>query len=143
MSTTKFDTTRHTLALAMRRPQWQRLITSIHKAQEAKGYDGRQFGKDEMRFFGARLIGTPVEKVARSKDPREFECYWVERTSVEHSDETVSVRYTLKAVYGDDLANVHMIAESEWFAPSGDMDETTALDFVKRSHFQTGRPTNA
>lgn len=136
----KLDTTRRTLAQVKRSPQWQRLIISIHNAQEAKGYEGRQFGADEMRFFGATLIGVPVEKVAPA-GPKDFAAYWVERQSLEHSDESTSVRYVLKSVHGDDLATVYAIDESEWFAPSGDMDQATALDFVRRANFQTGRAT--
>jgi hypothetical protein len=151
MTTQTPDTTRRTLADARRAPQWQRLIDSIHKAQAAKGYAGRQFGEAEMGFFGSTLIGLPVEKPGRGYTPRaaDFAAYWVERQETDHSDGTVSVRYVLKAVYGDDLANVHTIAsstddatEAEWAAsvdPTPEWDAATALDFVRRAAFQTGR----
>lgn len=139
-----YDTTRRTLAQARRIPAWQRLIDSIHKAQEAEGYAGRQFGADEMRFFAETLIGVPVEKVnPRTMDARDFAAYWVARQVTDHSDGSQSVRYVLKVVYGDNLANVHTIADSGFGAesvnPSAGWEEATALDFVKRAHFQGER----
>lgn len=133
-----------TLAQARRMPQWQRLIDSIHKAQEAKGFAGRQFGADEMRFFGETLIGKPVEKVASGYTPsaKDFAAYWVARQETEHSDGSHSVRYVLKAVYGDNLAWVYTIAETEFsdesVNPTAEWDESTALEFVRRAQHQTG-----
>lgn len=120
-------------------PQWQRLIDSIHKAQDAAGYDGRQFGPDEMRFFGASLIGKPVERIARSKSPRDFGAYWVERQTLTHSDESVTVAYALKAVYGDALHKVETIAREELVSPTPAADAAMALDFVRRAHSVAGR----
>lgn len=151
MNAPTYDTTRRTLAEARRSPQWQRLIDSIHSAQAAKGYAGRQFGEAEMRAFGATLIGMPVEKVGHGYTPRaaDFAAYWVERQETEHNDGTTSVRYVLKAVYGDDLANVNTIADTltdgtpaEWAAsvdPTPEWDAATALDYVRRAQFQAGR----
>jgi len=140
------DAKRRTLAQAKRSPQWQRLIDSIHKAQEAKGYPGRQFGAAEMRYFGATLIGMPAERVNwGTRNPQDFAAYWVERQAFDHSDGSQSVRYVLKVVYGNDLANVNTITQSDetesTFDPSPEWDATTALDFVRRAHSQTGRPT--
>jgi hypothetical protein len=148
------DHTRRTLAQARRSPQWQRLIDSIHKAQAAKGYDGRQFGAAEMEHFGETLVGMPVERTVSSyradtlaERRAGFAAYWVARQVNNHSDETESVRYVLKAVYGDDLANVHTIAEETAHTTGYDgtgtvltpeWDAVTALDFVRRAAFQTG-----
>lgn len=150
---TTLDTTRRTLAQARRMPQWQRLIDSIHKAQEAKGYPGRQFGADEMRSFGETLIGKPAEYIGRGYTPRaqDFAAYWVARQETDHSDGATSVRYVLKAVYGDDLANVHTITDSNeamelrgepWETcvdPSPEWEAATALDFIRRANNQAGR----
>lgn len=137
------DTARHTLAQARRMPQWQRLIDSIHKAQEAKGYDGRQFGKGEMSFFGETLIGKPAEV----NGPNGFAAYWVARQVTDHSDGSESVRYTLKAVYGDDLANVHTIKDTtedgtpfeDTLNPSAEWDARKAREYIARASHQIGR----
>ncbi len=124
-------------------PQWQRLIDGIHAAQAAAGYDGRQFGADEMRFFGASLIGKPSERVDyRTRDPRDFDAYWVERQSLTHSDASVTVAYALKAVYGDALHKVETIAREELVSPTPAEDAAIALDFVKRAHSVAGRAAN-
>lgn len=142
MSTTPndIDTTRRTLAQARRIPAWQRLIDSIHAAQAAKGYAGRQFGKDEMRAFGETLIGKPVEKVGAMDKPENFAAYWVARQVFDHSDGSQSVRYVLKVVYGDNLANVHTIADARLSdAEDAAEDERTAREFIRRAQHQTGR----
>ncbi|WP_217181599.1 hypothetical protein [Streptomyces sp. AC495_CC817] len=142
------DTARRTLAQARRMPQWQRLIDSIHKAQEAQGFPGRQFGADEMRFFGETLIGKPVEVNTRDAATPEaarrgFAAYWVARQVTDHRDGSQSVRYVLKAVYGDDLASVFTIAETDHsddsVNPSPEWDAATALEFIRRANHQTGR----
>lgn len=124
---TVYDTDRHTLAQAKRMPQWQRLITTVHKAQEAAGYEGRQFGQAEMQHFGSTLIGKPVERVARGK-VTEFRVYWVERQT-----NGSSVRYVLKSVGGGDLRNPETIVDRFLEDPSAEDDEATALEFVKTS----------
>jgi hypothetical protein len=134
------DTTRRTLSQVRRMPQWQRLIDSVHKAQELAGYDGRQFGRDEVEHFGSTFIGKPVEHVARqSRKPEDFAASWVERQAVEMSGETF-VTYVLKTVYGDALAEVKTINRSEPAAgltPS--QDAALAAEFVSRSMWVAGR----
>lgn len=134
------DTTRRTLAQAKRMPQWARLITSIHNAQEAKGYAGRQFGPAEMRHFGETLIGKPVERTDRHypAKPEHFAAYWVARQTFTHSDGTEDVTYALKAVYGHDLADVRPIDRQTLTDPTAAEDEALALDYVRRAAFQTG-----
>lgn len=144
---TNHDTTSRTLVQAYRMPQWQRLIDSIHAAQASKGYPGRQFGKGEMEWFGATLIGKPAVRPASANC--EFAAHWVERQSYEHSDGSESVRYVLKSVYGDNLAEVHTI--SEWpMTKSGyaasvnitpEKDAKVAAEFVKRALHQIGEVT--
>lgn len=139
--TTTPDTTRRTLAQAKRMPQWQRLITTVHKAQEAQGYEGHEFGAAEMKHFDATLIGRPVTTVVLSSSTKEeFECYWVERASFEHSDRTCSITYRLKAVYGTDLATVVKVDASEiMHNPTTEEDQATALEFVRRARTLAGR----
>jgi hypothetical protein len=144
MSNEKPDTTRRTLAQARRAPQWQRLIDSIHKAQAAKGFEGRHFGAAEMESFGETLIGMPAEVGAYRGN---FAAYWVARQDFEHSDGTHTVTYKLRAIYADDLADVQTIADAsasdaytdaETAAYTPEWDAATALDFVRRARFQTG-----
>jgi hypothetical protein len=126
-------TRRRTIAEAMRVPEWRELIESVHAGQEAAGYDGRQFGPDEMRFFGATLVGTPWPL------PYSRRVYWVERTSLLHSDESTSVRYALKVWDGDTPAKVETIAE-EFIGqdPTPEVDDMAARVFVERAAFQIG-----
>lgn len=131
-------TTRRTLAQAMRMPQWRRLIDSVHQAQAAQGFEGRQFGKDEMRFFGSSLIGKPVTHVQKTAD--EFSAYWVERQELELSDGAHSVRYVLKAIYGDNLANVRTITMSPILMdPTPAADASTAAEFIARARNLAGK----
>jgi hypothetical protein len=132
------DTTRRTLAQARRMPQWARLMYSIHNAQAAKGYAGRYFSAAEMKFFNETLIGKPVELVAHTKDPRDFSAHWVARQVFENADGGVSVRYALKAVYGDNLANVNTLDELHLEDPTTAEDQAAAAEYVRRANFQTG-----
>lgn len=131
------DTTRRTVAQARRMPAWQRLITTVHAAQEAKGYEGRQWGAQEVRYFRETLIGKPVELAANSWRT-EFACYWVVRQVNEHSDGSESIRYALKAVYGDDLANVRTIDDAWAGGNDSAEDERLAREFITRAQHQTG-----
>ncbi|WP_162815527.1 hypothetical protein [Microbacterium arborescens] len=134
------DTTRRTLSQVRRMPQWQRLIDSIHKAQEAAGYDGRHFGRAEMRAFGATLIGKPAEHVAyATRKPEDFGAYWVERQTLTHSDDSVTVDYVLKAVYGDALERVETIARESMHQPTPAQDAAMAADFAARAQAVAGR----
>jgi hypothetical protein len=135
------DTTRRTLAQVDRCPQWQRLIVSIHKAQEKKNYAGRQFGAAEMRHFGETLIGMPVEYVDRHSPakPEHFSAYWVARQTFTHSDGAESVTYALKAIYGDDLAEVYGIDRLDLTDPTPAEDAAAALDYMRRANLQIGR----
>ena len=144
MNANQKATQRRTLAQARRAPQWQRLIDSIHKAQEAAGYAGRQFGEAEMQHFSAELVGMPQEVGAYRG---QFAAYWVERTVFEHSDGTESITYALKCVYGDNLASVERIADATAHttgydgaepAATPEWEAATALDFINRAKFQTG-----
>ena len=130
------DTKRRALAQARRMPVWQRLIDSIHLAQTRAGYDGRHFGPEEMRHFGATLIGKPAENVGTT--PADFAAYWIERQALTHSDGSASVSYVLKAVYGDNLADVHTISRADMLDPSPEAEAATALDYVRRAHSQAG-----
>lgn len=129
-------TTRRTVSQARRAPQWARLIDTIHKAQEDAGYAGRQFGADEMRFFGASLVGMPWEM------PQGRRAYWVERQSNEHSDGSVSAVYVVKAWDASAPANVETIHRpdvAEYLTdPTAAEDEAAALDAVRRAAFQVG-----
>lgn len=127
---TATDTTRRTVTEARRAPQWQRLIDSIHKAQEAKGYAGRMFGADEARFFGLTLIGMP--------STRSDAAYWVERHSLTHSDESITVAYMLKVVYYDNLAQPHTVAEIMLEDTTPEQEAETATEYVARAGWQTG-----
>ena len=160
------DVTRRRLLLARKSPQWQRLIDTIHKAQEARGYESRHFAPDVLESFGETLVGFPAEVPASAG--REFAAYWVVRQVTSYayplrsSDRgSSSVRYVLKAVYADDLAHVHTIAD-EWRNCEFDADddsapgtyfatpslsereelraweERTARDFVARKNHQNG-----
>lgn len=130
-----------TLAEARRAPQWQRFIDTLHKAQEAAGYDGRQFGKAEMQHFGALLVGMPQEA------PRGRAVFWAERTVFEHGDGTESITYALKSWHAEDPANVDRIADATAHTTGYDgagtvatpeWDAATALDFARRAAFQVG-----
>ncbi len=123
----------YTLAQAHKVVQWERLIVTIHKAQEAANYAGRQFGADEMRFFGASLIGLPREMRHGNR------VYWVERQTMEHSDHSESVSYALKVWDSSDAKNVETIERSEpLFDPTPAEDQALALDFARRAAFQVG-----
>lgn len=120
------DTTLRTIAEARRAPQWARLIDSIHAAQEAQGYPGRQFGATEMQFFGASLVGMP------ESTPYAADTYWVERQSLEHSDGSVTVWHALKVVRGDALHKVDTIAREELHAPTPDQEQSARRDAIAR-----------
>jgi hypothetical protein len=124
---------RRTLAEAMRAPQWHRLIVTIHKAQEAAGFDGRHFGADEMRFFGETLVGMPWEL------PEAKRVYWTARQELVHSDGTRSVRYVVKCWDSETPAIVDTIAESEsvW-NPTEEEDAALLRDYAARAAFQVG-----
>ncbi len=134
MSTT--DYTRRTVSAARRMPQWQRLIATIHPAQESAGYAGRHFGAGEIRSFGVSLIGRPVERVGAS--PVEFAAFWVERQEYPYSDGRVSVNYVVKSVYGDGLANVHTLERTDLDTLTPAADAAAAVDAVNRAHFIAG-----
>lgn len=133
----RIDYTRRTLAQARRAPQWGRLIDTIHKAQEAAGYGGRQFGAAEMRHFGATLVGMPQET------PYGGRVYWAERQEFEHSDGTVSVHYVVKAWDADNPANVDTIYSTPYeeylVDPTPEQDDKAAQDAARRAAFQVGR----
>lgn len=160
------DCQRRTLATARRSANWQRLIDTIHLEQGKRGYESRQFAPDVMRYFGETLIGFPREHV--TGDASTFAAYWVVRQVSSYMPAYRSgesghsfVRYVLKAVYGDDLANVHTIADeshhcdfdAEDFSEPGTYgatpnaeqraelrawDESTARAFVARKNHQFG-----
>lgn len=134
------DVLLRTLTQARRIPAWQRLIDSIHLAQTRAGYAGRHFGPDEMRHFGATLIGKPAENVAHGTGkPADFAAYWIERHALSLSDGSLGVSYVLKAVYGDNLADVHTISRADMLDPSPEAEAAAALDYVRRAHSQAGR----
>lgn len=160
------DMTRRELLLARRSPNWQRLIDTVHKAQELRGYESRHFAPDVVESFGESFIGYPAEVLKSAS--REFAAYWVVRQVSSYSPALRSgesghsfVQYKLKAVYGDDLACVHTIAEETFVcefdaeddsAPGTYLatpslaqreelrawEERTARDFVARKNHQIG-----
>jgi hypothetical protein len=135
------DVTRRTVAQARRAPQWQRLIDSVHAAQAAAGYAGRQWGAAEVEHFQETLIGMPYST------PYAAETYWVARTVFPHSDGTESVTYRIKVVRGDALERVDTIADAVAHTTGYDGADTvstpeweaaTALDMIRRAAFLAG-----
>jgi hypothetical protein len=127
---------RYTLAQARRAPQWRRLIDTVHAAQAAAGYEGRQFGAAEMEHFGATLVGMPWEM------PYSRRAFWAERQSNDHSDGTTTVHYVVKAWDADEAPKVETIWTTpyeEWMIdPTPEQDEAAALDALGRAAFQVG-----
>lgn len=130
------DTTPRTLSQARRMPQWQRLIDSVHLAQAAQGFDGRQFDAKAVEFFRATLIGKPIEQVGAAAD--DFSVYWVERQELEHTD-SASVRYVVKMVRGDNLAKVETVSDEILESPTADEDRHAALEFIQRARKLAGK----
>lgn len=136
-NTTDIDTkstTSRTLSQSRRMPQWRRLIDSVHLAQTAQGFDGRQFDPEAMEFFQATLIGTPIEHVRERAD--EFSVYWVERQELEHGGST-TVRFVVKMVRGDNLAKVETVFER--FVAGDAPDAAAARECVLKARELAGK----